>query len=171
MFIWRNVCVEHELTHFFIWYNFVPIREEKGECWELYICPSTRMEISDSHWKHFSRILYLGILFKFTHISRFAFKSDTNHLLFRWRHIYIYMIDFYNKIRGISKALKIIDNLNNFLFKITFTNECTSYLTYKMLKFTIERLYICPYMFRSIWTIFRELMVILAKVTLLQNCQ
>jgi hypothetical protein len=25
--------------------------------------------------------------------------------------------------------------------------------------------------FRSIWTIFRELMVILAKVTLLQNCQ
>jgi hypothetical protein len=35
----------------------------------------------------------------------------------------------------------------------------------------LKRLCIRPYMFRSIWTILRELMVILAKVTLLQNYQ
>jgi uncharacterized protein YfbU (UPF0304 family) len=84
-----------------------PIREEKSEWWMLYICPSIRMEISDSRWKHFSRILYLEFLLKFTHISRFGFKSDTNHLLFKWRHIYIYMIGFYNKIRGLCSALRI----------------------------------------------------------------
>jgi hypothetical protein len=55
--------------------------------------------------------------------------------------------------------------------KITYTNKCTLYLTYKMLKFTIKTSIHSPYMFRSIWTIFRDLMVILAKVTLLQNCQ
>lgn len=69
--------------------------------------PSIRMEISDPHWTHFLRILYLKILLKFTHISWFGFKSDTNHLLFRWRHIYIYMIGFYNKIRSLYKALRI----------------------------------------------------------------
>jgi hypothetical protein len=56
--------------------------------------------------------------------------------------------------------------------KITFTNECTFYLTYKMLKFTIKTSIHSPLnMFRSNWTIFRELMVIFAKVTLLQNYQ
>jgi hypothetical protein len=51
--------------------------------------------------------------------------------------------------------------------KILFTNKCTHYWTYKMLKFTIKNLCIRSYMFRSIRTILREPMLILVKVTLL----
>jgi hypothetical protein len=41
------------------------------------------------------------------------------------------------------------------------------YYTYKMLKYTVEISHDCSYMFRSIWTIIREPMPNLAKVTIL----
>ena len=40
------------------------------------------------------------------------------------------------------------------------------YYTYKMLKYTVKISHDCSYMFRSIWTIIRELMPNLAKVTI-----
>ena len=40
------------------------------------------------------------------------------------------------------------------------------YYTYKMLKYTVKIPHDCSYMFRSIWTIIREPMPNLAKVTL-----
>ena len=41
------------------------------------------------------------------------------------------------------------------------------YYTYKMLKYIVKVSYDCSYMFRSIWTIIREPMPNLAKVTIL----
>ena len=41
------------------------------------------------------------------------------------------------------------------------------YYTYKMLKYTVKICHDCSYMFRSIWTIIREPMPNLAKVTVL----
>ena len=41
------------------------------------------------------------------------------------------------------------------------------YLTYKMLKYTVKISHVCSYMFRSIWTIIREPMPNLTKVTIL----
>ena len=41
-----------------------------------------------------------------------------------------------------------------------------SYYTYKMLKYTVKTSHDCSYMFRSIWTIIRELMPNLARVTM-----
>jgi hypothetical protein len=41
------------------------------------------------------------------------------------------------------------------------------YYTYKMLKYTVKISHDCSYMFRSTWTIFREPMLNLAKVTIL----
>jgi len=41
------------------------------------------------------------------------------------------------------------------------------YYTYKMLKCTVKISHDCSYMFRSTWTIIRELMPNLAKVTIL----
>jgi hypothetical protein len=41
------------------------------------------------------------------------------------------------------------------------------YYTYKMLKYTIKIYHDCYYMFRSIWTIIREPMPNLAKITIL----
>ena len=41
------------------------------------------------------------------------------------------------------------------------------YYTYKMLKYTVKISHDCSYMFRSIWTIIREPMPNLAKVTIL----
>jgi len=43
------------------------------------------------------------------------------------------------------------------------------YETYKMLKCTVKISHICSYMFRSAWTIFKEPMPKLAKVTILWN--
>ena len=43
------------------------------------------------------------------------------------------------------------------------------YYTYKMLKRTVKISHVCSYMFRSIWTIYREPMPNLAKVTILCN--
>ena len=40
------------------------------------------------------------------------------------------------------------------------------YYTYKMLKYTVKTSHYCSYMFRSIWTIIRELMPNLARVTM-----
>ena len=40
------------------------------------------------------------------------------------------------------------------------------YYTYKMLKYTVKTSHYCAYMFRSIWTIIRELMPNLARVTM-----
>lgn len=80
---------------------------KKREWWVFYICPSIRMEKSDSHWNYFSRILYFEFFLEFTSIFRFGFKSDTNHPLFRRRHSYIYMIGFYNKIIVLCETLKI----------------------------------------------------------------
>jgi hypothetical protein len=61
----------------------------------------------------------------------------------------------------------------NIAFRILklFSPTNALYWTYKMLNLQLKRLCIRPYMFRSIWTIFRGLTVILAKVTLLQNYQ
>ena len=41
------------------------------------------------------------------------------------------------------------------------------YYTYKILKYTVKISHDCSYMFRSIWTIIREPMPNLAKVTIL----
>jgi hypothetical protein len=41
------------------------------------------------------------------------------------------------------------------------------YYTYKMLKYTVKISHNCSYMFRSIWTIIREPILNLAKVTIL----
>ena len=41
------------------------------------------------------------------------------------------------------------------------------YYTYKMLKYTVKISHDCSYMFRPIWTIIREPMPNLAKVTIL----
>ena len=46
------------------------------------------------------------------------------------------------------------------------TNSLLHY-TYKMLKYTVKISHDCSYMFRSIWTIIREPMPNLAKVTIL----
>jgi len=43
------------------------------------------------------------------------------------------------------------------------------YNTHKMLKCTLKYLYVCQYMFRSTWTILRELILGLAKATILWN--
>ena len=43
------------------------------------------------------------------------------------------------------------------------------YHTYEMLKRTVKISHVCSYMFRSTWTIFREPMPNLAKVTILWN--
>ena len=43
------------------------------------------------------------------------------------------------------------------------------YYTYKMLKCTVKISYVCSYMFRSTWTIFREPIPSLAKATFLWN--
>ena len=43
------------------------------------------------------------------------------------------------------------------------------YYTYKMLKYTVKISHDCSYMFRSIWTIIREPMPNLAKVTILRR--
>ena len=40
------------------------------------------------------------------------------------------------------------------------------YYTYKMLKYTVKTSHYLSYMFRSIWTIIRELMPNLARVTM-----
>ena len=40
------------------------------------------------------------------------------------------------------------------------------YYTYKMLKYTVKTSHYCSYMFRPIWTIIRELMPNLARVTM-----
>ena len=40
------------------------------------------------------------------------------------------------------------------------------YYTYKLLKYTVKTSHYCSYMFRSIWTIIRELMPNLARVTM-----
>ena len=40
------------------------------------------------------------------------------------------------------------------------------YYTYKMLKYTVKTSHYCSYMFLSIWTIIRELMPNLARVTI-----
>ena len=44
------------------------------------------------------------------------------------------------------------------------------YYTYKMLKYTVKISHDCSYMFRSVWTIIREPMPNLAKVTILCRC-
>jgi hypothetical protein len=50
---------------------------------------------------------------------------------------------------------------------VLITDKCTFYYTYKMLKYTVKISHDCSYMFRSIWTIIREPMPSLAKVTIL----
>ena len=53
-------------------------------------------------------------------------------------------------------------------WKLLFlTNKCASYWTQKNVKIYIKISYIHSYMFRSIWTNLRELILSLAKVTLL----
>jgi hypothetical protein len=51
--------------------------------------------------------------------------------------------------------------------EILITNKCTLYYTYKMLKYTVKISHDCCYMFRSTWTVIREPMLNLAKVTIL----
>ena len=55
------------------------------------------------------------------------------------------------------------------LIKILFTNKCTLLSHMKMLKRTVKISHVCSYMFRSTWTIFRQPMPNLAKVTILWN--
>ena len=53
------------------------------------------------------------------------------------------------------------------LLKFLSPTNALLYYTYKMLKYTVKISHDCSYMFRSIWTIIRETMPNLAKVTIL----
>ena len=82
----------------------------------------------------------------------------TPQFIFTWLYVanflysffYCYTVHFYN-------------------IKIIFTNKCTILLHIKMLKCTVKISHVCSYMFRSDWTIFREPVPNLAKVTILSN--
>ena len=60
--------------------------------------------------------------------------------------------------------LLVINSPSTFMF-LSPTNALL-YYTYKMLKYTVKISHDCSYMFRSIWTIIRELMLNLAKGTM-----
>ena len=53
------------------------------------------------------------------------------------------------------------------IFMFLSPTNALLYYTYKMLKYTVKISHDCSYMFRSIWTIIREPMPNLAKVTIL----
>jgi hypothetical protein len=53
------------------------------------------------------------------------------------------------------------------LFKFLSPTNAPLYYTYKMLKYTVKISHDCSYMFRFIWTIIKEPMPNLAKVTIL----
>ena len=69
------------------------------------------------------------------------------------------------KKKGGHKAV----NIQNLLKFLSPTNA-PLYYTYKMLKYTARSSHDCSYMFRSTWTIIREPMPNLAKVTILCRC-
>jgi hypothetical protein len=58
-------------------------------------------------------------------------------------------------------------NQSNIRLKLLSPTNAPLYYTYKMLKYTVKISHECSYMFRSIWTIIREPMPNLAKVTIL----
>jgi hypothetical protein len=91
-----NGPVVHERTHFFFWYNFGPIREEKRESDECFIPvrPSVRKKATLTGSTFLEFFICNFFLLKSTHIFRFGVRSDTNNPLFRWRHVYICMIGF-----------------------------------------------------------------------------
>ena len=53
-----------------------------------------------------------------------------------------------------------------FNIRILSTNKCTLYYTYKMLKCIVKISRVCSCMFRSTWTILRDLMLSLAKAAI-----
>ena len=72
-----------------------------------------------------------------------------------------------NKPAGLALTNSYINSFVIFMF-LSPTNALLHY-TYKMLKYTVKISRYCSYMFRSIWTIIREPMPNLAKVTILCN--
>ena len=66
--------------------------------------------------------------------------------------------EYFNGISLIKECLKFLSPTNAPL-----------YYTYKVLKYTARLSHDCSYMFRSTWTIIREPMPNLAKVTILWN--
>ena len=114
----RKCALNTNSTFSFSDKTFGLIREEKSEWWVFYICPSIRMEKAILTGNNFLEF-YISIIFfflEFASIFRFGFKLDTNHPLFRRRHIYIYMIGFYNRISVLCEALKIKWRIKHFSF-------------------------------------------------------
>jgi hypothetical protein len=66
-----------------------------------------------------------------------------------------------------KKQYLLAENL--IVLKFFSPTNAPLYYTYKILKCTVKISHVCSYMFRSTWTIFRELMLSLAKVTVLWN--
>ena len=59
------------------------------------------------------------------------------------------------------------DSQTRITLKFLSPTNAPVYYTYKMLKYTVKISHDCSYMFRSTWTIIREPMPNLAKVTVL----
>jgi hypothetical protein len=55
------------------------------------------------------------------------------------------------------------------ILKLFSPTNAPLYYTYNMLKCTVKISHDCSYMFRSTWTIIRERMLNLAKITILWN--
>jgi hypothetical protein len=79
-----------------------------------------------------------------------------------------YKISFFlKKIVEILSSSKVTAGKRHFSLKFLSPRNAPPYYTYKMLKCTVKISHDCSYMFRSTWTIIRESMLNLAKVTIL----
>ena len=68
--------------------------------------------------------------------------------------------------KNFKTALKLTTEFIKLFMFLSPTNALLYYI-YKMLKYTVKISHDCSYMFQSIWTIIREPMPNLAKVTIL----
>jgi hypothetical protein len=80
-------------------------------------------------------------------------------------YIYIYIYSFLALM--ITNLQHRTNKMQNIFLKFLSPTNAPFYYTYKMLKYTVKISRDCSYMFRSTWTITREPMPNLAKVTVL----
>ena len=91
-------------------------------------------------------------------------NAQFNHAI--WTHRYVIVRSFVSWLNFFPAEDRIKNKNTNIVMFLSPTNALL-YYTYKMLKYTVKISHDCSYMFRSIWTIIREPIPNLAKVTIL----
>ena len=130
---------------------------------KIFICPKILQYVYACSESYILKV-NMDILREFLGFLHFHIKNKNVRLpgLHTRNKLIPQMFLFTVILKEYSPALKYSS-----LFMYLSPTNALLYYTYKMLKYTVKISHDCSYMFRSIWTIIREPMPNLAKVTIL----